>query len=41
MSEKERRKILKQLIEALFYLKQSNIVHRDIKPENIFVTTNG
>ena len=41
-SEKELINILKQLVEALLFLKNKyNISHRDIKPQNILVFDNG
>ena len=36
-SEDVARKIIQQVISALWYLQQRNIIHRDIKPENILV----
>lgn len=29
--------IIAQIVEALLYLQQRNIIHRDIKPENILI----
>ena len=31
------RKIIQQMISALWYLQQRNVMHRDIKPENILI----
>ena len=39
-TESELISILSQLISALIYLKNNNIVHRDIKPENILIFNN-
>lgn len=36
--EKEALEYLAQIISAVHYLHQHNIVHRDIKPENILLT---
>ena len=35
LSEEEARLVLVQLLDALKYLQQKNIIHRDIKPDNI------
>lgn len=35
--EKIVRKIIQQMIAALWYLQQRNVMHRDIKPENILI----
>ena len=37
LTEAVSRKIFKQLVEVLFYLKSENIVHRDIKLDNIII----
>ena len=37
VSEKICKIIIRQLLEAVKYLHQSNVCHRDIKPQNIFV----
>ncbi|MBR4919701.1 MAG: serine/threonine protein kinase [Prevotella sp.] len=36
-----RRRIAKELIDAVGYLHSKGIVHRDLKPENIIITRNG
>lgn len=40
-SLQNRRRIAKELAEALAYIHQQQIVHRDLKPSNIMVTHNG
>jgi serine/threonine protein kinase len=37
LEEKNCKFIFKQIIEALFYLHENNIIHRDIKLENIII----
>lgn len=41
ISESDWRCYFKQIISAMKYLRDMNIVHRDIKPENILLTKNG
>ena len=40
-SASTRRKILNQLLDALSFLHERQIIHRDIKPSNILITRNG
>lgn len=40
-SVKDRRRILNQLIDALSFLHERQIIHRDVKPANILITRNG
>ncbi|MCH5306754.1 MAG: serine/threonine protein kinase [Prevotella sp.] len=37
----ERRRVARELTEAVGYVHAKGIVHRDLKPENILITTNG
>ena len=41
ISERDASHIIQQLLSALAYLHEKDIVHRDIKPENIMVDTKG
>lgn len=40
-SNKERKRILKELLDAVGFIHKHQIVHNDLKPENILVTHNG
>jgi serine/threonine protein kinase len=37
ITEKIAKKLIKQVLEAIFYLHTQRIIHRDIKPENILL----
>lgn len=41
LTEGEARPIFRQLVSALDYCHQHNVVHRDIKPENVMLTDEG
>ena len=36
--EEQARHIIAQIVEALVYLQDRNVIHRDIKPENILIS---
>ncbi len=40
-SGKERKRILNELLDALAFVHQHQVVHNDLKPENILITRNG
>ena len=40
-SREERRRIAKQITEAVGYVHSRGVVHRDLKPQNIIITNNG
>lgn len=37
-SEEVTRRIIQQVVAALWYLQERHVIHRDIKPENILIT---
>ncbi|XP_018010814.1 cyclin-dependent kinase-like 4 isoform X2 [Hyalella azteca] len=39
--EKETKKIIYQLVEAVRFCHESNVIHRDVKPENVLITRRG
>ena len=36
-SEDKAKSIIKQIVSALIYMQERNVIHRDIKPENILI----
>lgn len=40
-NRQERKRILRELIDAVSYIHAKGVVHRDLKPENIIITHNG
>lgn len=40
-SNQEKRKVLKQLLDAVEYVHRCQVVHRDLKPSNVMITRNG
>lgn len=40
LNEREARRIMRQLLEAVEFIHSRNIVHRDLKPENILLDSN-
>lgn len=40
-NRQERKRILRELIDAVGYIHAKGVVHRDLKPENIIITHNG
>ncbi|CAD8193300.1 unnamed protein product [Paramecium octaurelia] len=37
LTSDKRKKIIRQILDALHYLHKNNIIHRDLKPQNIFL----
>ncbi|CAD8070428.1 unnamed protein product [Paramecium primaurelia] len=37
LTSEQRKKIIRQILDALYYLHRNNIIHRDLKPQNIFL----
>lgn len=40
LSKDEKTKMIKQILEALSYIHEQNLIHRDLKPSNIFLDKN-
>lgn len=40
LSKDEKIKLIKQILEALSYIHEQNMIHRDLKPTNIFLDKN-
>ena len=40
LEEYESALIMKQLIDAIYYLNELGLIHRDLKPENIMIVSN-
>ena len=40
LSEKETAPLMKQILSAICYSHENNIVHKDLKPENILIDEN-
>ncbi|CAD8127995.1 unnamed protein product [Paramecium sonneborni] len=37
LTSDQKKKIIRQILDALYYLHKNNIIHRDLKPQNIFL----
>ncbi|CAK67665.1 unnamed protein product (macronuclear) [Paramecium tetraurelia] len=37
LTSEQKKKIIRQILDALYYLHKNNIIHRDLKPQNIFL----